>query len=318
MFESYRWYIMKLGEIRMEKRKTTQSELNEIIMDHQHWLRQDIDGWEFKRADLSNLDLSDANLTGINLTGANLTNSNLTGAYLTGANLTNSNLTGAYLTGANLTNSNLTGAYLTCANLSDANLGDANLTNANLIDAYLTCANLSDANLGGANLTGAYLSAANLRGANLTNANLTGAYLSDANLTGVDLTGTNLKDSNLIGINVHNVHNMPHIPLACPSEGSFIGWKKIGNNLIKLEIPKDARRSSSTSIKCRCDKANVLGIYNLDGSKSNLIEITNHNFQTTLYKVGKMVYPDSYDENRWNECSNGIHFFIDKQSAIDY
>ena len=269
---------MKLGEIRMEKRKTTQSELNEIIMDHQHWLRQDIDGWEFKRADLSNLDLSDANLTGINLTGANLTNSNLTGAYLTGANL----------------------------------------TNANLIDAYLTCANLSDANLGGANLTGAYLSAANLRGANLTNANLTGAYLSDANLTGVDLTGTNLKDSNLIGINVHNVHNMPHIPLACPSEGSFIGWKKIGNNLIKLEIPKDARRSSSTSIKCRCDKANVLGIYNLDGSKSNLIEITNHNFQTTLYKVGKMVYPDSYDENRWNECSNGIHFFIDKQSAIDY
>ena len=262
----------------MEKRKITQSELNEIITDHQHWLREDIDGWEFKRADLSNLDLSDANLTGAKLTCANLTNANLTGAKLTGANLTNANLT----------------------------------------DAYLTCANLSDANLRGANLTGANLTNANLTGANLTNANLTGAYLSDANLTGANLTCANLKDSNLTDTNVYNVHNMPNIPLACPSEGSFIGWKKIGNNLIKLKIPKDARRSSSTSIKCRCDKAKVLGIYNLDGNESKLREITNHNFQTTLYKVGKMVYPDSYDENRWNECSNGIHFFIDKQSAIDY
>ena len=242
----------------MEKRKITQSELNEIITDHQHWLREDIDGWEFKRADLSNLDLSDANLTGAKLTCANLTDANLTGAKLTGANLTNANLT----------------------------------------DAYLTCANLSDANLSGANLTG--------------------TYLSDANLTGANLTCANLKDSNLTDTNVYNVHNMPNIPLACPSEGSFIGWKKIGNNLIKLKIPKDARRSSSTSIKCRCDKAKVLGIYNLDGNESKLREITNHNFQTTLYKVGKMVYPDSYDENRWNECSNGIHFFIDKQSAIDY
>ena len=36
------------------------------------------------------------------------------------------------------------------------------------------------------------------------------------------------------------------------------------------------------------------------------------------YVVGEMVYPDSFDENRWNECSHGIHFFINKQNAIDY
>ena len=36
----------------------------------------------------------------------------------------------------------------------------------------------------------------------------------------------------------------------------------------------------------------------------------------TLYKVGEMVYPDSFNEDRWNECSNGIHFFINKQDAI--
>ena len=31
-----------------------------------------------------------------------------------------------------------------------------------------------------------------------------------------------------------------------------------------------------------------------------------------------MVYPDAFDEDRFNECSNGIHFFIDKQLAINY
>ena len=36
------------------------------------------------------------------------------------------------------------------------------------------------------------------------------------------------------------------------------------------------------------------------------------------YRVGEMAYPDSYDEDRWNECSHGIHFFINKQDAINY
>lgn len=36
------------------------------------------------------------------------------------------------------------------------------------------------------------------------------------------------------------------------------------------------------------------------------------------YRVGETVVPDSFDEDRWNECSNGIHFFITKQEAIDY
>ena len=40
--------------------------------------------------------------------------------------------------------------------------------------------------------------------------------------------------------------------------------------------------------------------------------------QEVVYKVGEMVYPDKFDENRWNECSKGIHFFINKQDAINY
>lgn len=107
------------------------------------------------------------------------------------------------------------------------------------------------------------------------------------------------------------------MPYSCPSDGSFIGWKKVNDKLVKLLIPEDARRQSSTGWKCRCDKAKVLAITELDGSNP-VSEVTSTQYADCTYKVGEMVYPDSFDDNRWKECSHGIHFFINKQQAIDY
>ena len=170
----------------------------------------------------------------------------------------------------------------------------------------------------GANLTRANLTGANLTRANLTRANLTGANLDGANLTRANLDGANLTRANLTRANLDGATNIPFVPYACPSDGAFIGWKKVDNCLVMLEIPEDARRCSCTSQKCRCDKAKVLGITNLDTNKS-VSEIKNTSYSPAVtYVVGEMVYPDSFDENRWNECSHGIHFFINKQNAIDY
>ena len=144
--------------------------------------------------------------------------------------------------------------------------------------------------------------------ADLRGANLYGADLRDANLRGADLRGADLRGAKEI----------PYVPLACPSDGAFIGWKKVGRYLVKLEIPEDAKRSSANTNKCRCDKAKVLDIICIsDVHQHNLQEITNLNYAETTYKVGEMVYPDSFDEYRWNECSHGIHFFINKQDAIN-
>lgn len=63
----------------------TQAELNEIIRNHKHWLREDADGWERMRADLYGADLYGADLTRADLYGAILTRADLTGAILTGA-----------------------------------------------------------------------------------------------------------------------------------------------------------------------------------------------------------------------------------------
>ena len=154
---------------------------------------------------------------------------------------------------------------------------------------------------------------ANLSRANLSDANLYDAYLRNANLSYADLSYANLG-----GANFRDAKNILYIPLECPSEGSFIGWKKINQILIKLEIPEDARRSSATTKKCRCDKAKVLGFYDLNSTELNIDKIINNNYNTCEYIKGEMVYPDSFDEDRWNECSHGIHFFINKQDAINY
>ena len=202
-------------------------------------------------------------------------------------------------------------------------LNRANLANANLADANLRGANLRGANLRGANLKGADLTGADISWADLADANLKEANLKDANLKGAILSGANLKGANLERVILDMAYlvgakNIPFIPLACPSEGAFTGWKKVyGYFLIKLQIPEDARRSSATTRKCRCDKAKVLDITSLDGEE-HYDEVVNYNYKKTTYKVGEMVYPDSFDENRWNECSHGIHFFINKEDAINY
>lgn len=146
----------------------------------------------------------------------------------------------------------------------------------------------------------------------LCNANLYCVDLRGANLYGADLHNADLRNAILNG-----AKNIPFIPLACPCEGPFIAWKKVDNCIIKLFIPEDAKRSSATTNKCRCDKAKVLEITNLEANK-HIDEVINYNYARCVYKVGKMVYPDKFDDNRWIECSHGIHFFMNKQEAIEY
>ena len=263
--------------------------LEEILERHKHWLNEDCEGWENMKADLNNIDLSNANLRYVDLRYVTMCNANLSNSRLYCADLFSTDLSCVNLYGVDLNRAVLSHANLSNVNLQNADLRDAILYNSNLYNANLSCANLSNANLSCANLSNAYLSYA-------------------------DLSYVNLHDANLI-----DAKNIPYIPLACPSEGSFIAWKRVQDHLIKLNIPASAKRSSATTQKCRASKVKVLGIYTLDGEKTKLKNIVNRYEDSVIdYTVGKTVYPDSFDENRWNECSHGIHFFINKQDAINY
>ncbi len=226
---------------------------------------------------------------------ADLTRADLTGADLTDANLTRADLTDADLTDANLTDADLIGAKLTRAKLTRADL-----TGADLTDAKLTDADLTDADLTGAKLIGAKLIGADLTRADLTDADLTGADLTDADLTGADLT-----DAINSGLSVARTS-------ICP-DGELTGWKKLrGKRIARLTIPREAKRSNATGRKCRTEYAVVEKIF--DGTEE-VSEGTSKYDNNFIYRVGETVRPDSWDDNRWNECSNGIHFFITREEA---
>ena len=212
---------------------------------------------------------------------------------------------------ANLRNADLNGAYLRRADLRGADLWRANLKGANLRGANLGGAYLSGAYLSGADLGGADLGGANLSGANISGANLSGADLGDANISGADLSGADLR-------NVKYNEGTAFFALACPEEGDFIAWKKVGEVIVKLRIPSEAKRSSATSRKCRCEFAEVLELQNLDGTPNNDDKVINNDYVETIYKVGEIVHSDSWDNDRWNECSHGIHFFITRDEAVRY
>ena len=264
-------------------KKLTQEQINKILEEHKYWLSADCEGWKTMKADFSHCDLSGAYLGGANLRGADLG-----GADLNGANLGGADLNDADLRNANLSYANLRGADLRYANLNDADLRNANLRYSNLSGAYLRDVNLIGANLGGADLRYSNLSGANLRGANLGGANLSGAK------------------------------EVPYIPMVCPEEEDFIGWKKAGDKIVKLHIPQDALRSSATTRKCRCNKAEVVEIYNIDGTIADERIVNSSYDYSFTYEVGKTVEVQDFDTNRWEECTKGIHFFINRREAINY
>ena len=176
---------------------------------------------------------------------------------------------------------------------------------ADLSDAILNNTDLRYRDLGSSDLSNFDLSFTTLRYVNLSNSDLSNSDLSFSDLLGADLRGADLTNA---------IYTDTILNLQCPEEGSFIAWKKLANgDIAKLLIPEDAKRSSATTRKCRASKAIVLAIYNEDGEEVG--EGRSMHDYGFFYLVGEAVYPDSWDEDRWNECSNGIHFFITRKEA---
>jgi uncharacterized protein YjbI with pentapeptide repeats len=180
-----------------------------------------------------------------------------------------------------------------------------NFYNWNLSLFDFGSANFGSANFGYANFGSANFGSANFRYANFRSANFRYANFKYANFGSADL---NYKINELtFGLTIN-----------CPESGSFIAYKKASNFIIKLFIPISAKRSSATSYKCRCNKAKVLSIENIDRSDSGLKSINSNYDKNFMYEVGKIIKIKDFDNNRWNECSTGIHFFMSRKMAECY
>ena len=197
------------------------------------------------------------------------------------------------------------------ANLGSANLGSANLGSANLGSADLRYANLSSADLRYADLRYANLSSADLSSADLRYANLSSADLRYADLRYANLSSANLSSAKNIEAAIANEATTGFF-LGCPESGTFEGWKKCRYGvLVRVQIPAKAKRSSATSRKCRAEYVKVLEVVGAE------VGVSSHDNKTE-YRKGATVRCDSWDENRWNECSGGIHFFLTRREAELY
>ena len=171
-----------------------------------------------------------------------------------------------------------------------------------------------------ADLRNSDLRYSDLRYSYLRNSDLRYSDLRHSDLRYSDLRFANLCNAKLSGAKLDGViydESTAFFALQCPEEGSFVGWKKcLHNTIVKLLIPEDAKRSSATTRKCRCDKARVLEIWDKNGEP---IQEAYSNYDSNFtYCVGETVCVSDFDEDRWKECAAGIHFFITRREAELY
>ncbi len=271
--------------------------LEEILNKHEKWLKHEKGG---EKAKLIKADLSFVDLRGVDLINVDLRFSNLRGANLSCANLVRANLSHTDLRKADLSYTNLSGSDLSYTNLSEVDLNDSDLKNTNLKHADLA--------------------KSNLRNTTLYYANLNHAKLTDADLTSADLSYANLMGANLqlaILDNVRYNECTSFFALQCPEKGFFIGYKKSRGKIVELLITEDAKRSNATTRKCRCSKAKVLSITNVSNTKE-YDKVASDYDKNFIYRVGEIVEVEDFDENRWVECSTGIHFFLTRDEAVRY
>lgn len=240
-------------------------------------------------------------------------------------------------TRADFSNASLCNVDFSGVDLSDANFSGCTMIGCKFDNSYLSDTDFSHARLYDVKFTKAKLIRANFEYAGIETSDFDDSWLGGANFYKAaicfsDFVNCTISDNTcFFGCSLRGVKNMPYMPMACPDEGEFIGWKMCTtdytselteNNvfIVKLRIPADAKRSSSVGRKCRASKAEVLAIYNMKGEDVSAY-VTPHSFfdPSVEYQVGAVVETKhQFDDDRWTECASGIHFFMNRREAMDY
>ena len=144
-----------------------------------------------------------------------------------------------------------------------------------------------------------------------------------ANLSRADLYGANLYGANLSRADLPRAKNLEQVDAITRilPDGDLIVWKQARTKdgvkaIIQLKIPAAAKRSNATDRKCRAEYAKDMKHF-VDGKETKQKLYSGHD-NSFVYEVGKIIRPDGFDENRWEECSSGVHFFITRWEAENY
>ncbi len=220
---------------------------------------------------------------------------------------------------------------------------DVDFNDADLSSIVLSGCKFHGLTLHGINFQGCRLNEVSFRGASLHNCTFKHSFLNactfrDASLDCCDMSSALIVRTDFIGARAEetsfsdayiakgnrfsaSVMQSPGLRQICPATGAFDAWKIVYveriPHLIHLRVPENALRSSATSRRCRCSEAKVISIRNLCTHES-VNSVTNISYCPCVYTVGKIATPDHFNENRWDECSHGIHVLLTEREAIAY
>jgi hypothetical protein len=215
----------------------------------------------------------------------------------------------------------LTGSIFTRCELLHCCFAGADLGNASFAGSLIVDCDFSSAKLTAADFSNAKVHGSDFSGARLRYASCLGTEFEWCNFREADFTNAHLSTAKFERYCSFSSTTTGYWPV-CPSTGSFTAYKKAysewGESLIvTLLIPAGARRSSATTRKCRADKAVVLDIRGLRTNEQHKIAVSHfdHKFE---YKLGEVVSVPNFNPDRWEECAEGIHFFITREEAEIY
>lgn len=278
--------------------------IDKVINEHEKWLctflrdeNADSDGMaDFSNCDIHNFDFSNRNLSHANFTGARISCCTFNNTLLNNAAFLNATIVESRFNNATLKN-----ADFRCSTIGDCTVTNSNFTSVSFIGASICYTSFKDSCLSYTDFTGA-----RFYYARITKTEMFGSYIEHAFFTCTEIDATG---------------GLPFIGLKCPSEGAFIAWKVCLYNkkkvIVKLLIPEDAKRTSFTTLKCRADKAVVLEIQDAEGNKLRAKKVRSTFDSSFVYEVGKTVKPKyEFNEARHEECTSGIHFFVDRKAAL--
>ena len=124
---------------------------------------------------------------------------------------------------------------------------------------------------------------------------------SRAVLSGAVLSGADLSDARGLAFQI-------------PQEGELIVWKAVSPGIAKLRIPTDAKRTGCLiNRKCRAEWVETLQIILKDGSEMQ--QAVGSRDLKTVYRVGEVTKPDSYNDDIREDCTHGLHFFLSREEA---
>ena len=122
------------------------------------------------------------------------------------------------------------------------------------------------------------------------------------------------------------------LPSKVPAEGGFTAYKVLQSRdeydkvipkryIAELFIPAHAKRSSAGNDKCRASEAFVVSIVDL--ATGEPVDRVRHECfsvfgKDTDYIVGETVRANGWEEDRFIECTHGIHFFMNKEAALAF